>query len=132
MTNTEEHTRRSDDQPARQPLEWDSDKKLIAAALSHLELERAGACVIPIPGSEPQLYVAAGPAHAIKMLLGVADGAPEAQGEAAQPAAQAVAQEGARAGRFDRVTPQEDGSFQHSYLGQSVPGPAGGTKGGAK
>jgi hypothetical protein len=29
--------------------------------------------------------------------------------------------------RFDRVTPQPDGSFQHSYRGQPVPGPTSST-----
>lgn len=50
--------------------------KLIAAALEHLALERAAACVLPVPDTDPQLYVAVGPAPAIARLLPAAAGNP--------------------------------------------------------
>ena len=46
-----------------------NDHKLIDAALQHLALERAEACVLPVPFTNPQLFVAAGPALAIARLL---------------------------------------------------------------
>lgn len=49
------------------------------------------------------------------------------QQAAAQEDEQEPEQTPEQAGRFDRVTPQPDGSFQHSYRGKPVagPGPAG-------
>ncbi|WP_208280148.1 hypothetical protein [Massilia oculi] len=43
--------------------------KLIDAALAHLALERAAACVLPVPDTNPPLFVAVGPAPAIAKLL---------------------------------------------------------------
>ncbi|GEM_PF-4530410 len=148
MTNTKDHTRRKDDQPARPQLEWDSDKKLIDAALAHLALERAACAVIRVPGTEPQLYVAVGTAAALKKLL--PDTEPAAAGDDparaysqyvascrdrgvlpcsresfdANRSARAAAPADDQVGRFDRVTPQGDGSFQHSYRGKPVAAPA--------
>ena len=69
MTNTENPSRRKDDQPAREPLEWESDKKLIAAALAHLSIERAAAGVIPIPCTNPQKFIAIGTVDEIGQRL---------------------------------------------------------------
>lgn len=69
MTNTENPSRRKGDQPAREPLEWESDKKLIAAALAHLSIERAAAGVIPVPHTQPQQFIAIGTAIEIGGLL---------------------------------------------------------------
>ena len=44
-------------------------RKLIDAALEHLALERAAACVLQVPDTDPPLFVAAGPAPAIAQLL---------------------------------------------------------------
>ena len=38
---------------------------LITAALAHLALERAEACVLPVPDTDPPLYVAVGAAPPI-------------------------------------------------------------------
>lgn len=43
--------------------------KLIDAALAHLALERAAACVLPVPETDPPLFVAVGPGPAIVKLL---------------------------------------------------------------
>ncbi|WP_313172599.1 hypothetical protein [Massilia oculi] len=43
--------------------------KLLDAALGHLPLERAAACVIQVPDTDPPLFVAVGPAPAIAKLL---------------------------------------------------------------
>lgn len=43
--------------------------KLLHAALEHLALERAAACVLPVPETDPPLFVAVGPAPAIAKLL---------------------------------------------------------------
>lgn len=51
-----------------------SQRNLINAALVHLALERAEACVLPVPDTDPPLYVAVGPAPAIARLLPVAAG----------------------------------------------------------
>jgi hypothetical protein len=79
MTNNETRDRRKDDQRPGQKLEWDGEKKLVAAALAHLADERAAAAVIPVPETEPRLYVAVGTAEAIAMLLPGA--APAQKGE---------------------------------------------------
>jgi len=42
--------------------------RLIEAALLHLALERAAACVLAVPNTDPQLYVAVGPSPAIARL----------------------------------------------------------------
>lgn len=47
----------------------DNTSKLIDAALAHLALERAAACVIQVPDTDPPLFVAVGPAPAIVKLL---------------------------------------------------------------
>lgn len=194
MTNTEDRARREDDQPARQQLEWDTDKPVVVAARTHLASERIAAAVIEVPGTDPQQYVAIGTVAEIGRLLPevrqvekpsyltgeqiAAGAAVECEhgqanarnvaidvfdamsagalarsaaplqladmlaqyrnGERGLPsyeelaalAAQPVA-EGEHAGRFDRVTLQEDGSFHHFYQGKPVPGPVGGKKGGA-
>ena len=44
-------------------------KIAINAALAHLALERAAACVIQVPDTDPPLFVAVGPAPAIVSLL---------------------------------------------------------------
>jgi len=46
---------------------------LIAAALSHLALERAAACAVLIPDTDPPLYVAIGTSETIVKLLEVAE-----------------------------------------------------------
>ncbi|WP_273036806.1 hypothetical protein [Massilia timonae] len=50
-------------------IETPSRRKLFAAALEHLALERAAACVLPVPETDPPLFVAVGPAPAIAKLL---------------------------------------------------------------
>ena len=49
--------------------EVNTKPKLIDAALAHLALERAAACVLPVPDTDPPLFVAVGPAPAIVKLL---------------------------------------------------------------
>lgn len=44
-------------------------RKLIDAGLAHLALERAVACVLPVPETDPPLFVAVGRAPAIVKLL---------------------------------------------------------------
>lgn len=46
-----------------------SFETLVASGLSHLALERAAACVLPVPDTDPPLFVAVGPAPAIAKLL---------------------------------------------------------------
>lgn len=46
-----------------------SRRKLLDAALEHLALERAAACVLLVPDTDPPLFVAVGPAPAIVKLL---------------------------------------------------------------
>lgn len=41
----------------------------IDTALAHLALHRAAACVLPVPDTDPPLFVAVGPAPAIVKLL---------------------------------------------------------------
>jgi hypothetical protein len=112
MTTAEDRDRRKNDRQPGQQLEWDTEKPLIAAALSHLALERAAACAIQIPDTDPPLYVAIGTPETIGKLM-----------EIDRPDTSAHGREGEHAGRFDRVTPQPDGSFQHSYRGEPVAGP---------
>ncbi|QYG03855.1 hypothetical protein [Massilia sp. NP310] len=50
-------------------IETPSRRKLLAAALEHLALERAAACVIQVPDTDPPLFVAVGPAPTITKLL---------------------------------------------------------------
>ena len=69
MTNTEDRSRRKDDKHPGERLEWESDKKLIAAALAHLSIERAAAGVIPIPYTNPQKFIAIGTVDEIGQLL---------------------------------------------------------------
>jgi len=45
---------------------------LIAAALSHLAIERCTACSVKIPDTDPPLYVAVGPLEALRHVLGIA------------------------------------------------------------
>jgi hypothetical protein len=40
MTNTEDRSRRLEDQHPSEPLQWDTEKPPIAAVLSHLALKR--------------------------------------------------------------------------------------------
>lgn len=49
--------------------ETPSRHKLLDAALEHLALERAAACVLRVPDTDPPLFVAVGPAPAIVELL---------------------------------------------------------------
>lgn len=49
--------------------EVNTKPKLIDAALAHLALERAAACVLQVPDTDPPLFVAVGPAPAIAKLL---------------------------------------------------------------
>lgn len=44
-------------------------RTLIEAALVHLALERAAACVLPVPDTDPPLFVAVGPAPSILCML---------------------------------------------------------------
>ncbi|WP_313632497.1 hypothetical protein [Massilia timonae] len=53
MTNVELFTRR----------------KLLDAALEHLALERVAACLLPVPDTDPPLFIAVGPALALMKLL---------------------------------------------------------------
>lgn len=55
---------------------------LIAAALSHLAIERAAACAIKIPDTDPPLYVAVGPLEGLRHVLEIAG--PAATREPAQ------------------------------------------------
>jgi hypothetical protein len=48
-------------------------KSLIDAALSHLALERAAACAVLIPDTDPPMYVAIGTPETIGKLLEVAE-----------------------------------------------------------
>lgn len=50
-------------------------QKLICAALEHMALERAAACVLPVPDTDPPLFVAVGPATEIARLLPQQSGA---------------------------------------------------------
>jgi hypothetical protein len=69
MTNTEDRSRRKDDQHPSQPLDWDGETKVIDAVLAHLALERASAGVIPVPHTNPQQFIAIGTAVEIGGLL---------------------------------------------------------------
>lgn len=46
-----------------------SSNRVIGAALAHLALERAAACVLPVPDTDPPLFVAVGSVPAIVQLL---------------------------------------------------------------
>ena len=49
--------------------ETPSRRKLLDAALEHLAIERAAACLLRVPDTDPPLFVAVGPAPAIVELL---------------------------------------------------------------
>ena len=66
---------------------------LITAALQHLALERAAACVLPVPDTDPRLFVAVGRAPDLMKLL---DGA-----EAECPTCNGAREVSACASRYD-------------------------------
>jgi len=53
-----------------------TETPLITAALSHLALERAAACAVLIPDTDPPLYVAIGTPETIGKLIEVAEQPP--------------------------------------------------------
>jgi hypothetical protein len=69
MTNTEDRSRRLEDQHPAEPLQWDTKQPLIDAALAHLAQEHSAAGVIPVPHTNPQQFIAVGTAIQIGGLL---------------------------------------------------------------